>query len=306
MSITLSMNMDANMSTNECYSTNNKYNFDTEVLTYLDSVGYIRRRQLVSELIKNHQNERGYSQKSIDRKLSNLVKTGQMLVLKNEIELEEYGINREDGKAAYLISKRSSDIKKHLDSNFSLLESEDHDDQKLVLKELDSYQELYVLNRKQLDVLVRCLINANDELRAHLLRIIYSYVSKNKIEPWDEITFLQNLRLLLKQYPDIPKKHPAIRTHLILLLGYYNDNAIVDNLIEDARSIDDLNFVKNDYWFKETANVIENHREQLFELERELRKSGEIESANTIASIRYQARINLGWVKDQFADTEDF
>ncbi|NPE28821.1 hypothetical protein HNV12_12820 [Methanococcoides sp. SA1] len=298
--------MSTKITSNNTNIIKNEVDFDTEVLNYLESIGHIRRRQLVRDLISAHQDERGYSQKSIDRKLGNLVKIGQVLILKKPEELEVYGIVKEDGKASYLVSKRTSDIRKHLDNIFSLLESGNHTDQKLVLKELEGYQEMYILNRKQMDALVRSLINANDELRHHLLRIIYNHVTKKEIKPLDEETFLKNLRLLLNQYPDIPKKYPSIRTHLILLLGHYNDDTVVEQLIEDVRNIEDLNYVKNDYWFKENARVIENHREQLFELERELRKSGKDESANTIASIRYQARINLGWIKDPLTDMGEF
>ena len=78
-----------------------EYNFDTEVKNYLAQKGYARRRQLIEDLMKSHKNERGYSLKSINRKLDKLINQGIIISL-NHSDFGKLGIEDTDKKPVIL------------------------------------------------------------------------------------------------------------------------------------------------------------------------------------------------------------
>ncbi|WP_406657361.1 hypothetical protein V7O62_02065 [Methanolobus sp. ZRKC2] len=288
------MNLRTNNKVNNSNINKNEVDFDTEVLNYLDLIGYIRRRQLVNDLMSAHKGERGYSQKSIDRKLGILVKTGQVLILKNPEELERYGIDREDGKASYFVSKLSSEIKTHIDNVIDILKSENEIDIKEALIEIENYEQSYALTPSHLDLLVENLNTENTDLVDHLLRILYKYVIDIGREPANKEAFTQMLKRVLMRYPSPIKGYINLRTGLIHLLGYYEDEIVINQLRADAKTISNLDTVMNDYRTKCTASIIEKHRTDLFDFKRELKKQGNDEAAKFIGVIRYDAITQCG------------
>lgn len=288
------MNLNTNNTANNTNVIKNEDNFDTEVLNYLDSIGYIRRRQLVRDLMSVHQDERGYSQKSIDRKLGNLVKTGQVLILKKPEELERYGIDREDGKASYFVSKRTSEIKEYLDNIIELLKSDDEVEKKEALVEIENFKDVYVLDPVQLDLLVQSLDTSNKKLIDQIIRILYSYIDKKRKEPLNRDAFIMHLKNLVKKYPERIDNNDNLRTDLIYLLGYYNDNLVIEQLVQDVNTLGNPYSVRHDYESKYTATIIESNRQLLFDLITSLRREGKEEAANFLSNIRHQARSHLG------------
>ncbi len=91
-----------------------EYDFDTEIKNYLTQKGYARRRQLIEDLMKAHKNERGYSLKSINRKIDNLINQGIIISLKYS-DFGKLGIEDADKRASYLTLKNISKIKEHMD-----------------------------------------------------------------------------------------------------------------------------------------------------------------------------------------------
>lgn len=275
-----------------------EYNFEVEVINLLDKNGLMRRRDLVKHLMDP--NKRGYSQKSIDRKLANLVKLGNILILKTSDEQLKYGIEDEDSRSSYIISNKSFEIKSHLDAVFQLFSSIEYVDQKEALIEIENYSKRYVLDPIQLDVLVQNLDNENTDLIDHLLRILYNYKTTRGKEPQNKNVFVSKLKYLLKRYPEPVREYKNLRTHIIYLLGLYNDESVIDQLKLDAKNIQDLDSIENDYIHKFTAMIIEKHRSDLFDFKRKLRKEGYEKGAQFISKMRYQALINLGIVDNPF------
>lgn len=294
LSITLSMNSSTNSISYDINNIDNEVNFDTEVLNYLDVKGYLRRRQLVKDLMDLHPDERGYSQKSIDRKLGLLVKTGQIVILKQQDELESYGIEKEAGNASYLISKRTTKIKEYLNNVIELLRSDDDIEKKEALVEIENYKEMYVLDPVQLDLLVQSLETDNKDLIDHIIRILYNYVDKRGKLPKSKDLFINHLANLVKKYPIHINNNDHLRTSLIHLLGYYNDNCVIEQLVQDAKTLENPFSVLHDYESKYTANIIESNRQLIFDLIAKLRRENKDEAVRFVSHIRSQARAHLG------------
>ncbi|MCC4771836.1 hypothetical protein FXV91_17195 [Methanosarcina sp. DH2] len=264
--------------------------FETEVIDYLSEKGHVRRGQLIKYLIESHPGDRGYSKKSIERKLANMHKAELILILKDLQDLEKHGIEKEDGKASYVFAKNSIERTRHIDTIFNLLKTGDEIDKKMVLDEIKRYEKRYVLNPSQLDLLVLNLDNKDTCLIDNLLEILYKHIIDKGIKPGNKTILLEKLRDLLERYPEEHKKHTMLRRRVIWLLGFYNDKAIIEQLKKDVEA-GILSRQKGDYWNWSTVRVIEEGRTELFYLENRLRKEGNIETADALAEIRNQAEI---------------
>ncbi|MDG6244852.1 MAG: hypothetical protein QCH31_10780 [Methanolobus sp.] len=283
--------------------------FDTEVIGILSKKGFVRRTQLIQILKNKHRGDSGYSEKSINRKLDSMVRRGIVSKLKGDA-LKKAGINIEDGRASYFTLKKSDDIRRHIDSIIDNISSDNTIKQKMALKELERYEKHCLLNPSQLDILISLLGTEDIDLIGNILRIVYTYIDKKDIEPYNKAEAIKMLRTVLNRYPKpLPHNHKNLRTHLIFLLGHYHDYAIVERLKKDAEELDNLQEM-HDYDSNYTANVIEEHRGELYEFEEKLRLEGQEEPAQFIGQVRVQAMIHLGMHDDPFkqniADVRDF
>ena len=275
--------------------------FDTEVIDYLSKRGYVRRRQLLLDLMDIHKNDSGYSEKSLNRKIDSMVKRQIVTILKYE-ELHKFGIGEDDKRSSYLTLKKTEKIKEHIDNVIEKISSDNPIQQKMALKELERYGKQHVLTPKQLDILVSQLDTEDIDLIDHILRLVYTYIDKKNIEPSNKSETVMMLRTLLNKYPGPLPRHKNLRTHFIYLLGHYKDNAVIERLKKDAEELDTPRDVIHDYESYYTANIIEEHREELYDFEEELRLEGKEESAQFIAEIRVRAMIHLGMHDDPLKD----
>nr|WP_321498364.1 hypothetical protein [uncultured Methanolobus sp.] len=273
--------------------------FDQEVRRILSNQGYVRRAQLIQNLKNKHRSGSGYSEKSINRKLDSMVKRGIVIKLKGDA-LKEAGITDEDGRSSYFTLKKSDDIRRHIDSVIDNISSDNPIKQKMALKELERYEKHCLLSPSQLDILIAQLDTEDIDLIDNILRIVYTYIDKKDIEPYNRQEAIKMLRSLLNKYPKpLPHGHKNLRTHFIFLLGHYNDSAVIDRLKKDAEELDNLHEIL-DYDTDYTAHIIEEHREELYEFEEKLRLECKEESAQFIAQVRVRAMIHLGMLKDPF------
>lgn len=279
---------------------NKKNDFENEVIDFLNKKGGATKEELVKYLQTNHSDgdghERGYSSKNLDTKLGNLVKQGVLLRTQDQADLNRFGIKKKDGRASYYFSKASTEIKDHVDFVFNHFDEGDSEDKLAALAEIDSYKKVYLLNPLQLDVLVRNLDERDIELSYQLLVVLHYYIIETNIKPHDTSSLLSNLRDLLANYPPVSQKRSTLRGFIIALLGIYNDQAVIDQLIKDANILEDLSYVKDEYDKNYTARVIEKYRTELFNLEKDLRKSGRKKNAKILSQIRYQAKKHTGMV----------
>lgn len=276
---------------------NNKVGFEVEVVNYLSENGYSRRRQLIAYIRSLHPNpdtnpdDRGYSPKTIDKKLANMHKAGLIITLKEPEELEKYGVEKEDGNASYVFVRNAAERKKHLDDVFELLKTGDDIDKKMALTEIKRYRNRYVLNPNQLDVLVINLTSKDAEIIDGILTILFESIVNKEIKPRKKTNLLEGLRALLQRYPEGHKNYSNLRPFIIKLLGYYEDKTVLEQLKKDIRS-GNLSAFKNDYMTVFTAKVIEEGRTELFNLENKLRKHNDKNTAEIISKIKDEAEAN--------------
>lgn len=288
----MSMDSSTNLISDDSNNVDNEYNFDRVVLNYLDATGHIRRRDLVKYLMDLHPDEYGYSKKSIDRKLASLVKTGDIVILKQQDELERYGIEKEAANASYLISKRTSNTKKYLNNVIELLKSGDDVEKKEALVEIENYKEMYVLDPVQLDLLVQNLKTDNKDLINHIIGILYSYIDERGKEPQNKDLFINRLKSLVKKYPK--NVYDQLRIRLIHLLGYYNDSCVIKQFLHDVDNLDISSSLTWAYSSKYTAKIIESNKQRVFDFIIKLRKEDKDDVANFVSHIRDEARAHLG------------
>ena len=233
--------------------------FDTEVIGILSNTAFVRRGQLIQTLMNRHKRDSGYSEKSINRKLDSMVKRGIVINLRGDA-LKKVGIRVDDGRASFFTLKKTEEIKKHIDTIIGKISSNNPIIQKMALKELEKYKKQYTLNPNQLDILIAQLDTEDIDLIDHILRLVYTYIDKKDIEPYNKLEAIKMLRTLLNKYPKpLPHRHKNLRTHFIYLLGYYKDSAVIERLKKDAEELDNLHEME-DYDSNYTAHVIEEHR----------------------------------------------
>lgn len=281
----MSMDMTPNNAKNEYKKYKNRVNFEDEVAELLAEKGRIRRAQLVNDLLEGHKGERGYSLKSINRKLDQMIKTEFLISLKFK-DLQKYGIEETDRRASYLILKKSLKMKEDLDKIFSYLDSGEPDVQKQVLEELARYKEKYVLDPHQLDVLAVHLDSKDDELVNDLLDILFKYITEKGIEPSNKEKILENLRALLKRHKKSPIENPNLRRRVTGLLGYYRDSFVIEQLKEDAETLEDPTSVSSDYYSEFIAPLIEEHSLELFNFQMDLKLRGKGKASELISRIK--------------------
>lgn len=190
----------------------------------------------------------------------------------------------------------------YFDEILSFLESGDDSDKKEVLIEIESHKRKYVLSPIQLDLLVKNLDTDNLDLLNDLVRILYNHVTNKSKEPLDKGQFAKKLKMLLKKYPAPIKQYKNLRHHIIVLLGYYNDELVVDQLLEDVNNLTNLDSVFEDYCNEHVAPLIEKSGKKLFDFRRKLRKEGNTEASLFMARVRFESMFTLGSITREEAD----
>ena len=219
----------------------NNNDFDTEVMDYLSKKGYVRVRQLIQDLMKKHKRDdgkrdSGYSRESINRKLYSMRDRGLISILKYDY-IRDLGIEEDDRRASYVLLNSIMNIGKHISKVIEKLDSTNPIQQKMALSEIERYEKMYVLTPNQLSLLMSKLNTENIDLVDHILRIVYNYLDQKEIVPSNRSEAIHTLRCLLERYPVPIKKYKNLRTHIIFLLGHFNDSSVIDRLKKDAEEL---------------------------------------------------------------------
>ena len=227
------------------------------------------------------------SKRTIMRRLEKMQKEGGTITVATEEQLIRYGIKKTDGRAKYLTLRETIERDSDLDKIINLLIKGDDIDKKMVLREINRCKR-YVLLPSQLDALVLNLDNEDAELIEGFLRILHQYITKKEIKPGKEPILVEKLKKVLERYQEGHEKYTMIRTYVIRLLGDYDDNAVIEQLIKDSDA-GRLSEFKNDYCDWTTAKVIKKARTKLFKLENRMRRKGDTETADILADLRDRA-----------------
>lgn len=296
--------MIANLPTNNVNSIKSDVDFDVEVVDYVYENRFVRRRQLIDYLIESHKEERGYTRPSIERKIARLTKNGSLVIVKHP-ELEKYGIYDDDSRASYLSLNEIIGINEYLDTLFSHFESDDEYDKNSILNEIDLYKDRYSLTREQLDVIVNNLDTHDDKLLLHLIRILNEYILDREITPTNKEQLLTSINDILDKFAGMSITHEGYRRGLIFILGYYNDDSVIDWLKYDLKRLnieEHFDKIKEDYGNYYTARVIDRHKLELFNLINDLKKEGKDEAARLVFNVKHEVAKLLGHFKKKEYD----
>ena len=288
MSIEMSMILAHKNKKNGHRTHKNEVYFEYEVIELLTKKRHIKRAQLVEYMLEVHKGDLGYSEKTINRKLDQMIKDEIITSLKFD-KLSKYGIKETDRRVSYLILKKTMKIKEDLDKIFKYIASGDLAIQKTALEEMRRHSGEYLFDPYQLDVLVSCLHSKDDNLVNDLLDTLCEYILGRGIEPSNKEKLLEILRDLLKRYIG-SLEHTNIRRHVFWLLGNSKDQAVIEQLKKDAETLEDPMSIVSEYCNEYVAPLIEESTLELFAFKLELKgneKASEFisrieESASTI------------------------
>jgi ribosomal protein L29 len=237
--------------------------------------------------------------------LTRMTKRDLLVIVKHK-DLEKYGIYEEDGRASYLTLKEIININEYLDTLFSHFESNDPEyDKNSILNEIDLYTDRYSLSRKQLDVLVDNLLIDDEKLQFHILRILKEYILDREIAPTNKDKLLKSLKEILGKYAGVSREHEIYRSGIIFMLGYFEDDSIIDWLKYDIEHLEvekHFDKIKDDYGNIYTAWVIDKHKLELFNLINQFKKEGKDEEARLVYNIKHQVAKILGHIKEKEAN----
>ena len=142
----------------------------------------------------------------------------------------------------------------------------------MALEEIQLYEEKYTFTPDQLDAIVGLLSRGIDVVH-RAIRILYNYVIERGVDPINTSELRLELRSVLSRFREDADHRPVIR-QAIHLLGYYQDDAVIEQLKFDAPRFDGMASLKEEYMTLCTAKVIDDNWEDLLELQKELRKTG--------------------------------
>lgn len=266
-----------------------KVDFDTTVSDYLYERGYVRRERFIEYLMENYFHETGFSKPNINKKIRNMENTGLISIETDPDVLDIYGIKKEAKNASYILSKSTAGRTEHIGKMFNLLQTGEDIDEKMALDEIIRYEKKYILNPDKLDTLVLGLDAKKDvSLIDNRIAILYNHIVNKRIKPENETILRGKLRNILERYSEGHIKLGSLKRRVIRLLGYYNDRTVLEQLKRDIES-GKLSTFEDYYGDKFTAKVIEEGRTELFEIEKRLRKEGDIKTADTLSRIRTEA-----------------
>lgn len=262
-----------------------KMSIEEAIIDALEKRSFLRKKDLI-DYVKEKAN---YEVAAIEKTISEV--KNKLITQINSDQLRHYGIKNSDGRAVYFTLKQTAEINEHIDKILKLLNSKDKDksDIKLVIEELDHYEKRYILDQNQLDIIVDNLDFDDYDVVYDLTRILFAHNYSYGILPSDSNHFLDKIRKLLKKAKMETSKNLHIT--LIWILGLYDDDKLVDNLKNDLRNFNQEKYrdYERTYMQPITSRVIEAHRSELFDFQRELEKSGKKDEALLLSYIRGKA-----------------
>lgn len=259
---------------------------DGKLKEYLSSYGIVKR----ADILDAFKGER--SVRAIVRHLEDLKEAGFIEKLSAK-QVTKYGINPTDYREKYFLLKENTEIKKHIDEVFKHFDDGDSEAKIAALGEMDTYSNYYILEPLQLDILVKNLSEKDIELSYQLMVVIHHYIVDKKIKPSETNLLLTKLRSLLRNIPPLSQQRPVLRGNIIALLCKYDDEAVIEQLVKDAETMENFADVKDEYDKQYAAKLIEKNRTKLFNLEVELRNKGKHKNVKVLSQIRDQARKSI-------------
>ncbi len=278
------MNMTQKKTKNRHKKPKNGVTFEDEVKEILDKEHHISKPQLKTYLLKVHKGELGYSEKTIDRKLSQMKK--EDLPRLGYDDYEKYGIIEKNKKVVIYVSEKYKKLKEDLDKIFEYIKSDDPVAQKLAFEEIRRHDGEYFFDPEQLDILASRLDSKDNEFVNSLVDTLCEYILGRDTEPSNKDKLLEILRNLLNKCNIGSFEYPNLRRHVLWLLAHYKDSTVIDQLKRDAEKLEDPTNIVAEYCNEYVAPLIEEHLFELFDLQIKLRQEGKEKASQFISQIK--------------------
>jgi len=275
----------------------NDNDIDNDIFRYLRDHGYTRENMLVDEIFNGYETQRnegkqvGCSKITIRRHIRDLVKNNRISKIEYS-EFDVHGINDKSKKAVYYCILTPPEMREHFDVVIDLLRSDNPIHKKHGLKELKRYDSQYLLNPRQLGDLTRSLDSSDLTLIDPIIDLLSNYIIDKRREPREQKEFISRLTALLKKKNKDLENFSLLRRRILKLLAHYNrDSVIINQIKQDATSLESIQKHLEDY--KDSYNqsiiiapIIERNNTELLHFEITLEEKGQLEIAAVISEIR--------------------
>jgi len=283
----------------------NDCDIENEIVTIINHRGVCRTTDVIMEISEKFKDGRGFSEKTIYRKIGAL-KHQNMIAELDKSSYALYGVKETDKRAKYLISSSYIETRGHIDKILTYPLNKDKATIISVLEEIKRYDDEYALTPKQLDVLLKIPL-IDGEIVVAVLSIFHENVFTKNSEPTDTRKFILNLRSIVKTFKNNwtvegietiseifnLNEKPDLRNvyfTALKLLAHYNNNTVIECLKEDFTDPERWKYVGPNYHNARFAQVIQKNTNDLFDFQMHLRQNGKYIAARDIGSIRDMAK----------------
>jgi len=227
----------------------NTQELDENILSELGKTGYARRKDLLEDLKMRYADERGVSNSSINRRISELSRAGVIQVIE-PTEFASYGISDKDKRAKYIVLTSYVQKKELVDDLIAKTSGGDQFEKYLVVKEIRRNLGDYSLNWNQLARLSECLNSSDEATDALVIEIIHSTLLKQRscIDEDDQDSLLGNLYDSLVKY-----RLPLInenKRHLLDIFGFFSSEIVIAVLKRDLETA-----LRDKQWLRKEDDV---------------------------------------------------
>lgn len=292
---------------------------------YYEESGIIERirDKHKEELAKldNPKNEKklriGYSPLTIRRRIGELVGAGTITVIKDDKELEKYGMHRTDKRSAVLMLTKAKSEEDYLNSIFNKFSGSKNKTEVLYLiEETELSKEKILVSSVNLSILSSKLNIKDGEIQRRIVYILYDHAT-NGVFPQNvkEAALsikkvLNNLKIPMVFFVDTKDNMTSnvgekfnIYEYAVWLLVLYQSDYAIDELLKtaellkkedlpetttpDRKRIPSLCLSEQNPFIRENVKAfIEKNKQRLFEAEQKYRESGNELAADYIFQIR--------------------
>jgi len=269
---------------------------DIEIEKLFDGNIGLKKKNLLIELA----NRTGRSIRTINRILKKLKKNGRIFIVKGRNALQEYGITESDDRYAYVLSNKIKSTKELIDYAFNLIQKGSEGDKKTALIEIDD-EKMITLSPNKIDILVKQLRLKDKEEDATIIRILSDQLYYKKARAGNQELLIQTMKKALQKYCTAKQGEEfTTRNYALQILAIYKDKAVIEEIKRDIYTRQNIDQTGSEYSGQYMAEVIEEYKKDLFELQRELMNKGLEKQSKFIKSLRNNARnflqpYKLGW-----------
>jgi hypothetical protein len=262
----------------------NQSDRESELVNFIRSNAPIRTDILLTSYNKSVKKEFRLGLSTLYKRLDDLEQDTVITRIKGKDELKRYGVNDSDGRATYVFIKATVESKQNFDAIILKLSSKSEVDQQLAIEWIKRYRKRYPLFQDQLDILNKNLMKMSIDLQKEVVPIIFECIIDKKIRPSNEKLLLEGLRDILTHYPKNNTEYKDLRRKVIYLLGHFDDEMVITQLISDTKDGSISEFGAH-YEEPRTAAIIQKNELKLFNLQSDMIKRNKQESAQKISEI---------------------